>query len=41
VKPGEIVSEEGIYGAFVRIRTDDGQSGWVSAAAVEKIVPSV
>jgi hypothetical protein len=41
VKPGEIVSEVGIYGAFVRIRTDDGQSGWVSAAAVEKIVPSV
>ncbi len=40
LKPGEIVRAENNYGSFVRIRTTSGQSGWVSAAEVEKIVPA-
>lgn len=40
VKPGEIVQAEGAYGNFVRIRNADGQSGWISRAEVEKIIPA-
>ncbi len=40
LKPGEFVSAENRYGAFVRIRTADGQHGWVSSAEIEKIIPS-
>ncbi len=39
VKPGEIVQTEGAYGNFVRIRNADCQSGWISRAEVEKIIP--
>lgn len=41
VKPGEIVRAEDRYGAFFRIRTADGKAGWVSASAVERIIPKV
>lgn len=40
LKAGELVNEGSSHGGFVRIRTSDGRSGWVSATDVEKVIPS-
>jgi hypothetical protein len=40
LRPGELVHAEDSYGAFVRIRTENGRSGWVAAAEVERIIPA-
>ena len=39
LKPGEIVRPEAVYGDFVRIRSAGNGSGWVAAAALERIIP--
>ena len=40
LKPGETVREENSYGSFMRVRGGDGQSGWVNAGEIEKIIPA-
>ncbi len=40
LKPGEIVSAKYRYGDFIRIRTADGRTGWVTPADVERIIPA-
>ena len=40
LRPGEIVSAKDQYGDFVRIRTDDGRTGWVPRSDLERIIPS-